>query len=92
MSNPEALQSIFEGPSDLEMDDLAKPKPILKLQQSIRSLWSTQHEQCPIMALPIDSQPTPTLPTVVSELSVPASNNISITFIIPTDPLFPPHL
>jgi len=39
------------------------------------------------MALPIDPQPTPTVPIVVSELSAPASNNIAIASIIPTDPL-----
>src|SRR5882724_6112267 len=44
------------------------------------------------MALPIDPRPTPMVPTVVSELSAPASNNIAITSIIPTDPLFPPCL
>jgi len=55
-----------------------KPKCILKLKQSIRSLQSTWHEQCPIMALPIEPQPT--------------SNDITITPIIPTDPLFPSHL
>jgi len=33
----------------------------------------------PIMALPIDPQPTPTVPTVVSKLTVPTSNNIAIT-------------
>src|SRR5882724_6337378 len=44
------------------------------------------------MALPIDHQPTPMVPTVVSKLSAPASNNIAIASIIPTDPLFPPHL
>ena len=38
------------------------------------------------------TQPTPTVPTVVSKLSVPASNNIAIAPIIPTNPLFPPHL
>ena len=32
------------------------------------------------------------VPTVVSELTVPTSNNIAITPIIPTDPLFPPCL
>src|SRR5882724_2145722 len=90
MSDPDALRSIFEDPSDLEMDDLTKPNPILKLQWSIQSLRATQCEQCPIMALPID--PTPMAPTVVSELSAPASNNISIAPIIPTDPLFPPCL
>src|SRR5882724_4169576 len=90
MSNPEALKSVYEDPSDLEMDDLAKPNPLLKLQWSIRSLQSTQREQCPIMALPID--PTPTVPTVVSKLSVPTSNDIAITPIIPTVPLFPPCL
>src|SRR5882724_5470932 len=90
MSDPDAFKSIFEDPSDLEMDELAKPNPILKLQQSIRSLQSTRCEQCPIMALPIDC--TPMVPTVVSELSVPASNNIVIAPIIPTNPLFPPHL
>src|SRR5882724_7917265 len=44
------------------------------------------------MALPIDPQTTPTVPTVVSELSAPATNNMAIASIIPTDPLFPPHL
>src|SRR5882724_12039928 len=44
------------------------------------------------MALPIDPQPTPMVSTVVSKLSAPASNNIAITPIIPTNPLFPPHL
>ena len=90
MFDPDALRSVFKDPSDLEMDDLTKPNPILKLQWSIRSLWSTQHEQFPIMALPIDC--TPMVPTVVSKLSVPASNNIAIASIIPTDPLFPPCL
>src|SRR5882724_771097 len=85
MSDPDALKSIFEDPLDLEMDDLTKPNPILKLQWSIQSLRSTRHEQCPIMALPIDC--TPMVPTVVSKLSAPASNNIAITPIIPTDPL-----
>jgi len=44
------------------------------------------------MALPIDPQPTPMVPTVVSELTAPTSNNIAIAPIIPTDPLFPPCL
>src|SRR5882724_943846 len=95
MSDPDALRSIFEDHSDLEMDNLAKPKPILILKRSIqliRSLQATHRQQCPIMALPIDPQPTPMVPTVVSELSAPASNNIAITSIIPTDPLFPPCL
>jgi len=34
MSNPDNLRSIFEDPLDLEMEDLAKPKYILKLKQS----------------------------------------------------------
>src|SRR5882724_6692547 len=92
MSDPDSLRSIFEDHLDLEMDNLAKPKPILRLKQSIRSLQATHHQQCPIMALPIDPQPTPMVPIVVSELSAPASNNIAITSIIPTDPLFPPCL
>src|SRR5882724_1197091 len=92
MSDQDALRSIFEDPTDLKMDDLAKPNPILRLKLSIRSLQSTQCEQCPIMALPIGPQPTPTVSTVVSKLSVPASNNIAIAPIIPTDPLFPPCL
>ena len=41
------------------------------------------------MAFPIEPWPTP---TVVSELTKPTSNDISITSIIPTDPLFPPHV
>ena len=95
MSDPDALGSVFEDPLYLEMDNLAKPKPILRLKQSIQligSLQATRRQQCPIMALPINPQPTPTVPTVVSKLSVPASNNIAIASIIPTDPLFPPHL
>src|SRR5882724_3797687 len=89
MSNPDALRSIFEDPSDLEMDDLPKPKCILKLKQSILSLQSIQREQCPIMALPIDPQPTSMVPTVVSW---PTSNDTAIASIIPTNPLFPPCL
>ena len=95
MSDPDALRSIFEDPSYLEMDNLTKPKPILRLKwsiQSIQSLQATRRQQCPIMALPIDPQPTPSVPIVVSKLSAPASNNIAITSIIPTDPLFPAHL
>ena len=87
MSNPDALKSVFKDPLDLEMEDLTKPSHILKLQWLIRSLQSTLCEQGPIMALPIEPQPTP---TVVSELSVPTSNDIAIASIIPTDPLFPP--
>ena len=71
---------------------IAKPKCILKLKQSIQSLQSTQHEQCPIMALPIEPWPTPMVPTVVSKLTAPTLNDITIASIIPTDPLFPPHL
>src|SRR5882724_11469327 len=66
----------YEDHSDLEMDNLAKPNPILRMKrsiQSIRSLQATHHQQCPIMALPIDPQPTPMVPTEVSELSAPAS-------------------
>src|SRR5882724_5290314 len=95
MSDPDALISVFEDHLDLEMDNLAKPKPILRLKwsiQSIQSLQATRCQQCPIMALPIDPQPTPMVPTVVSKLSVPTSNNIAIAPIFPTDPLFPPRL
>src|SRR5882724_10976592 len=92
MSNPDALRSIFEDPSDLEMDNLAKPNPILRLKWSIQSLQATHRQQFPIMALPIDPQPTPMVPIVVSKLSAPASNNIAIASGIPTDPLFPPRL
>ena len=75
MSEPDALRSVFEDHSDLEMNNLPKPNPILKLKWSIRSIQSlqaTHHQQCPIMALPIDPQPTPMVPTVVSKLSAPA--------------------
>src|SRR5882724_2860282 len=92
MSNPDALRSVFEDPTDLEMDDFTKPNPILRLKQLIHSLQSTRRQQCPIMALPNDPQPTPTVPTVVSKLSAPTSDNIAITPIIPTNPLFPPCL
>ena len=44
------------------------------------------------MALAIDPRPTPMVPTVVFELTAPTSNDITITPIIPTDPLFPQHL
>src|SRR5882724_11970276 len=95
MSDPDALRSVFKDPSDLEMDNLAKPNPILRMKrsiQSIQSLQATHRQQCPIMTLPIDPQPTPMVPIVVSKLSVPASNNIAIASGIPTDPLFPPCL
>ena len=85
MSDPDALKSLFEDPLDLEMDNLTKPNPnpILRLKQLIWSLQSTRCQQFPIIALPIDPQPTPMVPTVVS---------IAIAPIIPTDPLFPPCL
>jgi len=89
--DPDALRSILEDHSDLEMDNLAKPNPILKLKRSLRSIRSLQtsrHQQCPIMALPIDFQPTPTVTPVVSELSAPVYNNVAIASIIPTNPLF----
>jgi len=93
MSNPDDLKSIFEDPSDIEMEDLSKPKHTLQLKQSLWSLKSTQltiwQEECPIMALPVVPQLTPMAPTVVSE---PSLNDIAITPYIPTDPLFPPHL
>src|SRR5882724_7621115 len=89
MSNPDDLRSVFKDPSDLEMEDLAKPKCTLKLSQSFQSLKSIQCEQCPIRALPIEPQPTPMIPTVVFQ---PTSNDIAIAPIIPTDPLFPPCL
>jgi len=92
MSDTDALRSVFEDHLDLEMDNLTKPNQILRLKQSIQSLQATCCQQCLIMALPIDPQPTPTVPIVVSKLSAPASNNIAIASIIPTDPLFPPHL
>ena len=92
MSNPDDLRSVFEDPSDLEMDDLTKPKCTLKLSQSFQSLKSIQCNQCPIMTLPIEPQPTPMVPTVVSELTVPTSNYIAIAPIIAPDPLFPPCL
>src|SRR5882724_4044408 len=92
MSKPDALRSIFKDLTDLEMDNLAKPNPILRLKQSIQSLQATQCQQFPIKGLPIDPQPTLMVPTVVSKLSVPASNNIAIAPIIPTNPLFPPCL
>src|SRR5882724_3584690 len=87
MSDPDALRSIFEDHSDLEMDNLAKPKPILRLKrsiQSIRSLQATHCQQCPIMALPIDPQPTPTVP-----LWFPSILHLH-PIILPSLPLFQP--
>ena len=92
MSNPDDLKSVFKDTSDIEMEDLTKPKCILKLKQSFQSLQSTQCEQCPIMALPTDPWPIPMVPTVVSKLTAPTSNDISITPMIPTNLIFPPHL
>src|SRR5882724_10663202 len=34
MSNPDDLKSVFEDPSDIEMEDLSKPNHTLKLKQS----------------------------------------------------------
>ena len=80
MSNSEVIKTIFNDPSDIEMDDLIKPKCTLQLKQSLRSLKSTWsifwYDQSPIMAPPVFLQPT--------------LNDIPITPIIPTDPFFPP--
>ena len=89
MSDPDALRYIFEDPSDLKMNNLTKPKCTLKLSQSFGSLKSIRCQQFPIMAFPIDPQPTPMVPTVVSQCT---SNDTAITSSIPTDPLFPPCL
>src|SRR5882724_1640095 len=92
MYNPDDSKSIFEDSSDIEMEDLSKPNHTLKLKQSLQSLKSTQltnqHEQCPIMALPVFPQFTPMAHTVISK---PTLNDIAITPLIP-DPLFPPCL
>jgi len=40
MSNPDDLKSIFKDPSDIEMEDLPKPKHTLQLKQSFQSLKS----------------------------------------------------
>src|SRR5882724_11133079 len=75
------------------MEDLSKPTCTFQLKQSLQSLKPIQStiqcKQCPIMALPVVPQLTPMAPTVVSQ---PTLNDITITPIIPTDPLFPPHL
>jgi len=71
---------------------LAKPNPILRLKWSIQFTPVYSTRAVPIMALHIDPQPTPMVPIVVSKLSAPAFHNIAITPIIPTDPLFLPHL
>src|SRR5882724_11603927 len=85
MSNPDALKSIFEDPLDIEMEDLSKPKHSFSLKQSIQSLQSPHHQQDPIMALPIDPQPAPMVPTVVSELTAPTSIILpSLPSLIPT--------
>jgi len=47
MSDSDALRSVFKDPLDLEMDDLAKPNPILRLKWSIQSLQSTRREAVP---------------------------------------------
>ena len=81
MSNPDDLKSVFEDPSNIEMEDLPKPKCTLQLKQSFQSLkstWTILQQQSSIMA-----------PTVVSQ---PSLNDITITLIIPTNPLFPPCL
>ena len=83
MSNPDDLRSVFKDPSDIEIHQ-AQMYP-----QVVTVLLSTQCKQDPIMALPIDPQLTPMVPTVVYQ---PTSNYISITPIIPTNPLFPPSL
>ena len=80
-SNPNDLKSIFEDPSDTDMEDLPKPKCTLQLKQSFQSLkstWMILQQQSSIMA-----------PTVVSQ---PSLNDITISPIIPTDPVFPPYL
>jgi len=94
MSDPDALRSVFEDHLDLEMNNLTKPNP--------SSSWNSQFNRFNHSRLLAtssahhgtshDPQPTPMVHTVVSKLSAPASNNIAIASIIPTDPLFPPRL
>jgi len=88
MSDPDALRSIFEDHSDLEMNNLTKPNP--------SSSWNGQFGQynhssysppasAPSWHFPLILRTTPMVTSVVSELSAPASNNIAIASIIPTD-------
>jgi len=89
MSDPDTLRSVlFEDPSDLEMDDLAKAQSHHQIE-TVDSI--TRCSSAPSWHFPLILS-LPTVPIVVSKLSVPASNNIAITSIIPTDPLFPPCL
>jgi len=87
MSNPDTLKSIFKDPSDLEMENLTKPSHILKLKWLIQSLHLLNVTRAPswhfLLSLSL-------LLLWVSELTAPTSNDITITSIIPTDPLFPP--
>jgi len=85
MSDPDALRSIIRGSLRPRNGQPRQAHPILKLKrslQSIRSLQASRHQQCPIMALPIDFQPTPTVTPVVSELAAPVYNNVAIASII----------
>ena len=41
MSNSDVNKSIFEDPSDIEMEDLTKPNYTLQLKHSLRSLKFT---------------------------------------------------
>ena len=90
MSNPDDLKSIFEDPSDIEMEDLTKSNhtQVAKVQPITQVYlidYSTQ--AVPHHGTSIDPRPTPMVPTVVSQ---PTSNDIAIAPMIPTDPLFPP--
>jgi len=81
MSDPDALRSIFEDPSDLEMDNLAKPIP--------SSDWNSQFNLSGL--LDVSSAPSWHFPWSSAysystycgfQASVPASNNIAIAPII----------
>jgi len=73
---------------DLKWDDLANPIPS-QIETVDLITPVIRRGQCPIIALPIDPQPL--LHTHCGfQAFCTASNNISITPIIPIDPLFPP--
>jgi len=88
MSNSHDLKSIFEDPSDIKMEYLSKPNCTLKLKTILTvnlikdSTWAVPHHGCCSSAY-----------THGTHCGFPAFIEwINISPIIPTDPLFPPHL
>jgi len=86
MSDPAALRSVFEDPTDLEMNDLASPiHPQIEMVDSITPVYLMQ--AVPHHAFPLILSLLLCTHCGFSKLSAPASNNMHCSHYLLT-PLF----